>query len=61
MKRQPKGNTESIMKSEMGPTVYHSYPRRRESLTIRCHYKGSGFLLIYLKTLSVGPAGVLNS
>ena len=39
---------------ETGPPVYRPYPRRLESLIIcRCHYKGS-----YLKSLSVGPAGV---
>ena len=37
----------------MGPTVFHPYPRRLESLTVRgCHDKGSIF-----KTLSVGLAG----
>ena len=40
---------------ETGPTVFRPYPRRLESLIIcRCPYKGSTFL----KTLSVGPAGV---
>ena len=44
---------------ETGPPVYRPYPRRLESLTIcRCNYKGSTFLLTYLKTLSGGPAGV---
>ena len=46
--------TELIVKScETGPPVYRPYPRRLGSLIIcRCH-----FLLSYLKTLSVGPAG----
>ena len=36
---------------ETGPTVYRTYPRRLESLTVcKCYYKGC--------TLSVGPAGV---
>ena len=47
---------------ETGPPVYHPYPRRLESLTIcRWNYKGSTFLLSYLKILSVGPVGVSNS
>ena len=40
-------------------TVFRPYPRRLESLTVcRCHYKGSTFLPLMSKTLSVGPAGV---
>ena len=47
---------------ETGPPAYRPYPRRQESLTIcRWNYKGSTFLLSYLKTLSVGPVGVSNS
>ena len=47
---------------ETGPPVYRPYPRRLESLTIcRWNYKGSTFLLSYLKTLSGGPVGVSNS
>ena len=47
---------------ETGPAAYRPYPRRLESLTIfRWNYKGSTFLLSYLKTLSVGPVGVSNS
>ena len=47
---------------ETGPPVYRPYPRRLESLNIcRWNYKGSTFLLSYLKTLSVGPVGVSNS
>ena len=44
---------------ETGPTVFRPYPRTMESLTVcRCHYKGNTFFSFYLKTLSVGPAGV---
>ena len=47
---------------ETEPPVYRPYPRRLESLTIcRWNYKGSTFLVSYLKTLSVGPVGVSNS
>ena len=47
---------------ETGPPVYRPYPRRLESLTnCRWNYKGSTFLLSYLKTLSVAPVGVSNS
>ena len=47
---------------ETGPPAYRPYPRRLESLTIcRWNYKGSTFLLSYLKTLSVGLVGVSNS
>ena len=43
---------------ETGPTVFRPYPRRLESLTTcRCHYKGSTFFSVIVKTLSVGPAG----
>ena len=43
---------------ETGPMVFRPYPRRLESLTIcRCHYKGSTFFSVIVKTLSVGPAG----
>ena len=39
------------------PTVYSSYPRRRESLAIcGCNYNGRTFSTV--KTLSVDPAGV---
>ena len=40
----------------MGPTVYHSYSRILDCLTVSL--QGQHFLLSYLKTLSVGPAGV---
>ena len=47
---------------ETGPPAYRPYPRRLESLTLcRWNYKGSTFLLSYLKTLSVGLVGVSNS
>ena len=47
---------------ETGSPAYRPYRRRLESLTIcRWNYKGSTFLLSYLKTLSVGPVGVSNS
>ena len=46
---------------ETGTPAYHPYPRRLESLTIcRWNYKGSTFLLSYLK-MSVGPVAVSNS
>ena len=45
--------------AKTGPTVFHPYPRRLESLTVcTCHYKGIIFFLSYLKTLSVGLATV---
>ena len=44
---------------EMEPTIFRPYPRRLESLTIcRCHYKGSTFFSVFIKTLSVGLARV---
>ena len=47
---------------ETGPPAYRPYPRRLVSLTVcRWNYKGSTFLLSYLKTLSVGPVEVTNS
>ena len=47
---------------ETRPTVVRPYPRRLESLTIcRCHYKGSTFFSVIVKTLSVGPAGAWTS
>ena len=47
---------------ETGPPAYRPYPRRLEGLTIcRWNYKGSAFLLSYLKTLSVCPVGVSTS
>ena len=40
---------------ETGPTVFRPYPRRLES---QMSLQGQHFLLSYLKTLGVGPAGV---
>ena len=55
-------NYQHSRKCETGPPVYRPYSRRLDSLTIcRWNYKGSTFLLSYLKTLSVGPIGVMNS
>ena len=34
---------------ETGPTVYSPYPRRLESLTIWCNYKGSTFSSVILR------------
>ena len=41
---------------ETGPTVYHPYPRRLESLTIFISI--FIFLLSYLRTLSISPPRV---
>ena len=44
---------------DMGPTVFHPYPRRLESLYhLQMSLQREHFLLSYLKILSVGPAGV---
>ena len=44
---------------ETGPTVFRPHPRRLESLTSsQMSLQREHFLLIYLKILSVGPAGV---
>ena len=44
---------------ETGPTIYRPYPRRLESLTVlQMLLQRQHFFLSYLKTLSVGPAGV---
>ena len=46
---------------ETGPTVFLPYPRRLESLTIKfvdMSLQTQHFLLSYLMTLSVGPAGI---
>ena len=50
-------NMEDI--SETGPTVYSSYPRRLESLTISNEItKGSTFVFGYSKIQSFDPARV---
>ena len=55
-------NYEHSRNCETWPPVYRPYPKRIESQTIcRWNYKGSTFLLSYLKTLSVGPVGVSES
>ena len=41
---------------ETGPTVFRPYPRKANRLQMSL--QGQHFLLSYLKTLSVGPAGV---
>ena len=44
---------------ETGPPAYRPYPRRLEmSNHLRMQLQRHHFLLSYLKTLSVGPAGV---
>ena len=47
---------------ETGPTVSRPYPRRLASLTVagQMLLQRQLFLLSYLKTLGVGPAGVRN-
>jgi len=43
----------------MEPTVFHPCPRRLERLNgLQMSLQRQHFLLSYLKTLSVGPAGV---
>lgn len=43
---------------ETGPTVYHSYPRRLESVTICRFFTKAALSPSFLKTLSVDLAGV---